>query len=703
MVRSEEIEIARAPASPDPARVLAGSKDPLRASDSLLLRESPAPSAIALQAAIVRALARDGSPRSALQRCADAVAQYAGAALVRIWTCGTGAMTLQASAGHAVPRDDARNPVPVGQFTSGHIARTRKPLLVDSLLEHPNIHDKEWSRREGMTSFAGCPLLVDDDLQGVLAIFDRKPIPPATFQAIVAIAPEVAQAILRNPVEEPAGGPVDGAWTEHAVIVTRLDGTIADWNHGAEKLFGYRRAAVLGRPLTVLVPSEHAAEHAAILLRAVRGEQVALPETPRLHKSGQLLPVRLTVSPLRGDGGRVVGAVSVAHDLSDVKLLRQQCCLAQKMEIFGRLVGGVAHDFNNILTIVLGYSEIAFGQAAARDPQRELLREIRKAGEKGASLTRQLLAFTRQKVAEPRLLDLNAVIRDTEIMLHRLIGEDVQMTTSLAPGLKPVKVDPGHVQQIVLNLAVNARDAMPRGGRLTIETDNVSLDEAYARAHPHTQPGDYVYLSMTDTGVGMSRETLARLFEPLFTTKGPGKGTGLGLTTVQSIVRQYGGHIEVSSDLGRGATFKVYLPQAEDAPALAESPSHPDEVPHGTETILLVEDDDSVRSLSRHVLELAGYQVLEAADGDDALKVAQNHSGPLHLLIADVVMPNLGGRPLADCLLQRLPSLKVLFMSGYTSDAVNRHGVLDTDHSFLQKPFTTAALAQKVREVLDAK
>jgi CheY-like chemotaxis protein len=383
-------------------------------------------------------------------------------------------------------------------------------------------------------------------------------------------------------------------------------------------------------------------------------------------------------------------------------MLQQQYCFAQKMEIFGHLAGGVAHDFNNLLTVILGYSEIGVSRLSAGDSTRELFGEIRKAGERAENLTRQLLAFGRKRTTELKVVDLNAVVSDTERMLRRLIGEDVLMTTLFAPQLKPVRADAGQMQQVILNLAVNARDAMPRGGRLTVETANVELDDAYVQTHPHVKPGPYVLFAMTDTGVGMRPEVLARIFEPFFTTKGPGKGTGLGLATVHAIVKQHGGHIDVRSSVGQGAAFQIYLPQVRDAVSAGKSSHHLGAAPRGCETVLLAEDDDSVRHLARHVLELNGYHVLEASNGDDALGLAHGHGGPIHLLVSDVVMPRLGGRPLADHLLTSHPQLKVLFLSGYTSDAILRHGVLDSDCSFLQKPFTTSALAQKVREVLDA-
>jgi two-component system cell cycle sensor histidine kinase/response regulator CckA len=413
---------------------------------------------------------------------------------------------------------------------------------------------------------------------------------------------------------------------------------------------------------------------------------------------GTTVPVEISASPFP-DGG-VTAIQAVCRDISERKKLEEQYRQAQKMEAVGRLAGGVAHDFNNLLTIISGYSELLVSRFAADDPTRGLIQEIHKAGERAALLTRQLLTFSRKAVVEPRVLDLNAVVIDTERMLRRLIGEDLSVTTVLDPALARVKVDAGQIEQVLMNLAVNARDAMPRGGKLTIETANVELDENYARLHPEARPGRYVLLAVSDTGCGMDEATQARVFEPFFTTKGPGKGTGLGLATVYGIVKQGGGHVGVYSELGRGTTFKVYLPPAAE-PAAGKVLPGPRAARHGTETILLVEDEDAVRGITRLALQMHGYTVLEARNGREALGVCERHPGPIHLLITDVVMPDMGGREVAERLTGRQPGLRMLYLLGYTDDAVVRHGVLEAEVAFLQKPFTPAALAAKVRDVLD--
>jgi CheY-like chemotaxis protein len=371
------------------------------------------------------------------------------------------------------------------------------------------------------------------------------------------------------------------------------------------------------------------------------------------------------------------------------------------MEAVGYLAGGVAHDFNNLLTIISGYSEILLPGLPPEDPRREMVAQIQQAGERAAALTRQLLAFSRRTVLEPKILDLNELVRENEKMLRRLIGEDVQLATQLDPALTPVRVDPGQIGQVIMNLAVNARDAMPTGGKLTIETGNAALDEAFAAMAPEARPGRHVLLAVTDTGVGMTPEVRARIFEPFFTTKGPGRGTGLGLATVYGIVKQSGGFLTVHSEPGHGTAFKIYLPAVTGAAPTGKSSQGTRLLARGNETILLVEDEDVVRTMIRVVLQDAGYVVLEASRGDVALRLAEEHVGPVHLLLTDVVMPQMGGRQLVERLAPLRPGLKVLYLSGYTDDAVVRHGVLQAEVAFLQKPFTMAALTNKVRQVLD--
>jgi len=372
------------------------------------------------------------------------------------------------------------------------------------------------------------------------------------------------------------------------------------------------------------------------------------------------------------------------------------------MEAVGRLAGGVAHDFNNLLTAIFGYSDLLAEELPADHPGREDLQEIRTAASRASALTRQLLAFSRQQVLQPIVLNLNDVVENIEKMLHRLLGEDVALEAHLAKDLGNVKADSGQLEQVMMNLAVNARDAMPTGGKLTIETANTDLDASYAEQHQPVIPGSYVMLAVSDTGTGMDEVTKTRAFEPFFTTKEPGQGTGLGLATVYGIVKQSGGYVWVYSEPGEGTAFKIYLPRV-DAPVepVGRTPEPAVSVV-GTETVLVAEDDELLRPLARELLGKLGYRVLEAKDSAEALAVARAHKGDIHLLVSDVVMPGGGGFQLAQQLVTERPRLKVLYMSGYTDEAVVRHGLLERGLNYLQKPFTPAVLARRVRDVLDA-
>ncbi len=407
------------------------------------------------------------------------------------------------------------------------------------------------------------------------------------------------------------------------------------------------------------------------------------------------------LQPLRDLEGATQGVIGVALDITERERLTDQLRQSQKMQAIGELAGGVAHDFNNLLMVVKGHSQLLLDRLPDSSPLRPGAQQIERAADRAASLTRQLLAFSRKQVLQPRVLDMNEVVNGMIRMFSRVIGENIDMVFLPAADLSRVKADPGQIEQVLLNLVVNARDAMPSGGRLTIETSNIELDRRYAVTHASVEPGHYVMLSVSDTGCGMSEETQSRIFEPFFTTKGPGKGTGLGLATVYGVVKQSGGYIYVYSEVDRGTTFKIYLPQV-----IAELDKPAGEVAapgraRGSETILFVEDEQSVRELVKQYLGAMGYSVLEASDGLEALKTAADHPEPIHILITDVVMPHLSGPDLATQLGASRHGLKVLFISGYTDDTVFRHGVLEGGVAFLQKPFNLKALANKIREVLD--
>ena len=452
------------------------------------------------------------------------------------------------------------------------------------------------------------------------------------------------------------------------------------------------------------LPGVTRAEAAAFIRRDREVMERDLPQLaiiePMTRAGGSTMWLETSKLPLHDASGHVIGVLGTWQDITERRRMEEQLRQSQKMEAVGRLAGGVAHDFNNLLTVILGYSEMLL---AMLPPPAEHLRDsieaVRDAGDRAAALTRQLLAFSRKQVLEPRVLNLNDVITHTEKLLRRLIGENIVLSTVLTEDLDLVRVDPGQMEQVLMNLAVNARDAMADGGRLTIETRALDIAPERTKADDDCPPGRYVQLSVTDTGAGMTPEVKARIFEPFFTTKQPGQGTGLGLATVYGIVKQSGGRIAVYSEVGVGSVFHIYLPAVTAAPSPVSLES--DIVRGGSETLLLVEDEQAVRALARMSLEKRGYKVLEAGNGREALDLAELHRGSIDLVISDVVMPEMSGRQLIEQLVPHRPGLKVLLVSGYTEDAVVRHGIADAKANFLQKPFTLGTLARKVREVLD--
>lgn len=489
-----------------------------------------------------------------------------------------------------------------------------------------------------------------------------------------------------------------------AVISADEAQRITLFNRGAEEIFGYRAEEALGKPLDILLPPRLAEAHRAHVRDFAASPTPARRMNERgavfaRRKDGTEFPAEASISKLEVDGEKIFTVM--LRDTTERNRLEERLRLSQRMEAVGRLAGGVAHDFNNMLTAIVGYSDLLLTEFAHDDPGRLDVDEIRKAAERAASLTRQLLAFSRRQVLQPKVLDLNLVVADMEQMLRRLIGEDVELVSVLEPTLGCVKADPGQIEQVIVNLAVNARDAMPRGGKLTIETADAELDEAYARQHVAVVPGPYVMLAVSDTGTGMDPEIQDRIFEPFFTTKEKGEGSGLGLATVYGIVKQSGGNIWVYSEPGRGTTFKIYLPRVDEPAEPLPRREEPGSLPRGAETVLVVEDEPAVRELTARVLRGAGYTVLEAPGGEEALKWVESHRGAIHLLLTDAVMAGMSGRELAERIEATRPGTKVVYMSGYTDNAIVRHGLLEPGVALLQKPFTPIALARKVREVLD--
>lgn len=489
--------------------------------------------------------------------------------------------------------------------------------------------------------------------------------------------------------------------SDDAILSTALEGTITTWNPAAERIYGYSAEEIIGKNVSIVVPPERREEPDLIRKKAVRNEKVEAFETVSVRKDGKRIHISLTFSPIKDKKGNIVGYTSVVRDISQAKQMAEMFRQAQKMEAVGRLAGGVAHDFNNLLGVILGYSEMFLGRSDFDPEARKHVGEIMNAAERGASLTRQLLAYSRQQVLEPTVLNLNTVITDMLKMLRRLIGEDVEVRTFFGPSLAAVEADRGQIEQVIMNLAVNSRDAMPSGGTLTFETSNVELDDEYAQLHPPLVPGQYVLLSVTDTGIGMDPDTKAHAFEPFFTTKEHDKGTGLGLSTVYGVVKQSRGYIWLYSEFGQGTVFKVYLPRVADS--VDTTPPIPAAIGslQGTETILLVEDQAELRVLTRMVLEQNGYTVLDAPDGMQALEIARQHPNSIHLLLSDVVMPGMSGRALAQQMAASYPKLRVLYMSGYTGNFLSRDERFDAGAILVQKPFSRRTLLGKVREALD--
>jgi PAS domain S-box-containing protein len=495
--------------------------------------------------------------------------------------------------------------------------------------------------------------------------------------------------------------------SDDAIIAKDLNGIITSWNKGAERIYGYTPDEIVGKHISVLAPSDRHDEIPEILRRIAQGERIEHFESARVTKDGRPLDVSISVSPLGDTKGDIVGASVIARDITAQKRAEGQLHQAQKMEAIGRLAGGVAHDFNNILGIISACSEFlrdrmdVANDNATAGGSLQYVDNIKKATERGSALTRQLLTFSRSSTIKPRILDLNERLRDVSKLLRPLMGDDVEILIVSKSPVAVVEADPGQLDQIMVNLAVNARDAMPRGGKFILETRAEKFDEAFAEQQQNMPAGKYVLLAVSDTGSGMDAATVSRIFEPFFTTKELGKGTGLGLATVYGIVKQSAGHIMVYSELGHGTTFKIYLPSADHKIGL-ESKTEVETVSpkrHGT-TILLVEDDEIMRGLTRQLLQEHGYSVVEADDGKSALEWLETNPGPIDLLLTDVVMRRMSGPELVERLRALRPDLKVVYMSGYTGELMAERKVLQRDITLLEKPFSRTALLNTIHAAL---
>jgi PAS domain S-box-containing protein len=663
----------------------------------------------ATSAAIGLALNRAETLRGAMQQCAEALVAHLDVALARIWTLDqrVGVLELQASAGLYTHVDGGHATVRLGELKIGRIARDRQPHMTNAVAGDPEIDDQEWARREGMIAFAGHPLILDERVLGVVAVFARRPLSDAVMAAMTSLADHVALGIERlrttqtlRTTEERMRFALENAH----VGVWDIDYAtgVLQWSDILELQCGLKPGTFEGT-FEAFMERIHPEDRASTLATFRQAQQTGADfseEHRTIRPDGTVRWLSGAGRILLDERGEPQRGIGISLDVTERRKLEQQFQQAQKMEAVGRLAGGVAHDFNNLLTAVLGYCELLLATFAADDPRRRDLEQVASAATRGAGLTRQLLAFSRKQIIDPKLLDVNAVMKDMRPMLTRLIGEDVRVTLELTPELAPVVADRTQIEQIAMNLAVNARDAMPRGGSLTISTSHVQLDEDYAAMHVDLKPGAYVALTMTDTGTGMTPEVQAHLFEPFFTTKEEGRGTGLGLATVYGIVKQSGGTIGVYSEVGKGTSVHVYLPRAAAAPPLREEAEATRRI-GGTETILVVEDAEGLRQLLKRVLAQQGYTVLAAANANEALRLVAQTSA-IDLVLTDVVMPGASGPELTKQIAEQFPAMKVVYMSGYTEDAISQHGVLKPGIAFLHKPFTSQTLGRKIRDVLDA-
>jgi PAS domain S-box-containing protein len=607
-------------------------------------------------------------------------------------------------------RKPLSTPRTYGRGLTEYILRTGEPLLVT-----PDVNRDLQARGEIVVSgvpavdWIGVPLKVQDRTIGVLVVqtySEGTRYGERERDILQFVSTQVAMAIERQRVESQLRESENRyrllfeANPEAMLVYDTESLCILAVNEAAIRRYGYSREEFLAMTIKDLRPASEQTRLEQILREPLDGPHI---HTNLRHqrKNGTIIDVEVSSDQITFDGR--AARLVLATDVTERKQLENQFRQAQKMEAVGKLAGGIAHDFNNLLTAIIGYSVMLGQSLGADDRRRKDIDEIHGAAMRAAGLTQQLLAFSRKQVLQPRVLDLNETVGKANNLLQRLIGENIALTTVLDPGLDAVTADPVQLEQVIINLAVNARDAMPNGGELRIETANAELDAAYTAEHSIVSPGSYVRLTVSDTGVGMDDATKARLFEPFFTTKGPGLGTGLGLSTVYGIVKQSGGFIWVYSELGKGTAFKIYLPRVDAAlEAISPAALSPD-TNRGTETVLLVEDEPALRAVARRALEGHGYTVIEAADGHTALALAAEHAGQFSAVVTDVVMPAMSGRELAEHLAVSQPDVPFLFMSGYTDDAIVRHGVLEPGVAFLQKPFSPEALARKVRELLHAR
>lgn len=657
---------------------------------------------------LIQAVAVTLDPDTILEKVADAARQQCHADEVTVMVLTENAKELcvkvtRGEGGGAVLGER----VSIDKGIAGWVARHGETLNLTGKVDDPRF--ASLNPRAGIHSSISMPLTVGNKLVAVLNVNSTKSRRPFTVGQTKALsvlanvaAPALASAKLHREVQEAEAryrsifeNAVEGMYQ------ATPSGEIVAANPALAHILGYESPEELIAAKTKLATQVcvDADARAKLLAELEQRDVIKGIEVQVFRKDGKKIWASVGARAIRDASGNCLRYEGGVEDVTERKQLEEQLLQSQKMEAIGTLAGGIAHDFNNLLTAIIGYSQLAGARLREGEPLYKEIEEIRKAGTRAADLTGQLLAFSRKQVLQPKLINLNVIVTNFNHMIRRVIGEDIELVCSLDGELRQIKADPGRIEQVLMNLAVNARDAMPTGGKLIIETANTILDEDYARLHFDVIPGPHVMLAVSDTGCGMDAETQSHMFDPFYTTKDLGRGTGLGLSTVFGIVKQSGGDIWVYSERGRGTTIKVYLPCAK-ADENEEYQELHQVASTGTETVLLVEDHVQVRSLAATVLRECGYEVLEASGGDEALHIAQGFAGTIHLLLTDVVMPNMGGKDLAEQIKRIRPETKILFASGYTGDAVLLHGVVEARAAFIQKPFTPNALANKVRQVL---
>ncbi len=645
-----------------------------------------------------------------LSEIARAAAELMDAPAVGLWVADESARTLEprAFSDGKLAATYPRRRIGFDEGLPGWVATHRQAVIVPDVFADGRVLAADWFQEHGLRSAYIVPVVHQESLLGVLAMNGRAPfdLDAEDRELLESFVGHAALAIRNARLYADARGARDflRSIAEHSpagIVTTDMRGHITYWSPRAEELLGYRPDEVLGRPVSGY--QRGGLESARTLMQRLRQEErIREHEAEILARDGRWVECRFSLALLRDAAGAEIGTLAILEDTTEHKRLEAQLRQAQKMEAVGRLAGGIAHDFNNLLAVIMGHSDLIKSVLRKGDALAHDVEQIRRASERAATLTRQLLAFSRRQFLQPQVIDVNTLVGNLATMLRRLIGEHVQLELRLDPDAGRVSADPGQIEQVVMNLTVNARDAMPQGGRVVLETAAVVLDQAFVTAHPGSTAGAHVCLSIHDTGCGMGPEVLSHLFEPFFTTKEPGRGTGLGLSTVYGIVKQHRGYIGVTSEPGHGSTFGVYLPRVEAKPAAERAAPREPLRPGGRETVLFVEDEVALRDLMHRVLTKGGYTVLVAGDGLEALALVEDHTHPIDLVVTDVIMPRMSGPELATRLRARDPGIRLLYVSGYTADQLRSAQTdLGADATLLPKPFTSDGLLRKVREVLD--